>query len=251
MVELRTGEIQQRGDVFLGGKFQVVPWSQDFYRVISTIMDRIEALKFVFMSLELDDDYRQEMGRHLDDIALAFSPASFNNEWRGYGLARLGLENVQPVKVLSGLVRQKISSRKLSQDDLAQIVSEVIDLIGWLEDHQLSEQEFIRQALIDGLKHLLFRLERFRWLGWGYTLESLREVIGAYLLLERQGINTNVNPDSAAVLFKVGGVIKSIYEKLEKVKSLTENVDFVLKAYGAVSLIQAGASTVTGLLSSQ
>lgn len=249
LTALVSGDRNLTGDRHLAAKFDVEPWSQEFYRILATIMDRLHALKGIVQDLPLDDDFREEMVGHLNDIALAFAPGSFQNHWTQSGADKLSARNLQPLKGLSGLVRQQVSYRKLSDDEREELIGQVTELVAWLREHQLAENDFIRQALIEGLGHLLFRLERFRWLGWGYTLASLREVIAAYMLLERQDLDANVNPDAAAVLSKVGAVIKAVYAKLEKTKAVYETGDWLLKAYGAATLVQTAAPTVKGLLS--
>jgi hypothetical protein len=228
----------------------VEAWSQDFYRIIATIMDRLVDLEAIVAKLPLDMDYRNEMVGHIKDIATAFSPNGFQNPWQNFGIDKLSARNVQPLKGLSGLVRQQIVYRKLSDEELAELEGMVRDLIGWLNSHQLAQHDFIRQALIEGLEHLSFRLSKFRWLGWGYTLASLREVIAAYVLLERQGSTPQDNPDAEAVLAKVGAVIKAVYAKIEIVKKVAETGDWLLKGYGAATLAHHALPVISGLLPS-
>lgn len=246
--DLQSGNTNKAGSDYLAEKFKVKPWSQDFYKVISVIMDRLAQLSDIFKELPLDDDYRAEMVAHVDDIALAFSPPGFQNAWRSFGADKLSARNLQPLKGLSGLVRQKVAYRKLSAGELAELDNTVAELIKWLQQHQIVEQDFIRQALIDGLGNLQFRLARLRWLGWGYTLDSLREVIAAYMLLERQAPDPRANPDAEVVLRKVGAVIKEVYEKVHVVKTAAETGDWLLKAYGAATLAIQGSIAIKGLL---
>lgn len=246
--ELLIGDTNLPGDKLLASKFSVEPWSQDFYRIIATIMDRLHALKVLVQDLPIDDDYRSEMVEHINDASLAFTPNAFQNHWRGFGADKLSARNIQPLKGLSGLVRQRISYRKLSPEEIAELSDQVSELLKWLHEHQLAQNDFIRQALIEGLDQVLFRLRRFQWLGWGYTIDSLKDVIAAYMMLERQGIDPAVNPDAAAMLNKVGTVIKFVYGKLEKGKAIYETGDWLLKAYGAASLTYAAAPTVKALL---
>ena len=238
------------GSQFLAEKFEVEARSQDFYRIVATIMDRLTALKAIVAELPLDGDYRSEMVDHVNEIATAFSPTGFQNPWQAFGADKLSARNVQPLKVLSGLVRQQFTYRKLSDEELAELLGTVGELTEWLRSHQLAEQDFIRQALIEGLDHLRFRLSRFKWLGWGYTLDSLREVIAAYMLLERQGSTPQNNPDAEAVLIKVGAVIKAVYAKIETAKKVVETGDWLLKAYGAATLAQHALPAIKGLLTS-
>lgn len=214
-------------------------------------MDRLAKLKVIIGDLTLDDDIRAEMVTHLTDISLAFGPSGFQNAWSSFSADKLSAKNVQPLKVLSGQVRQKIAYRKLAAEETNELIATVSELREWLEQHQLAEQDFIRQALIEGLENLTFRLSKLQWLGWGYTCDSLREVIAAYMLLERQGSNPINNPDAEAVLKKTASVIKQVYDKLQVVKTAAETGDWLLKAYGAATLVMQGTATVQGLLTQQ
>lgn len=248
LTALQSGNTSVAGSEFLADKFGVKAWSQDFYRVVSTIMDRLAALSEIIKGLSLDEDYRAEMVAHINEIATAFSPSGFQNAWQSFGGDKISARNVQPLKGLSGLVRQTVEYRRLSADELAELVETVGELIEWLEDHQLAEQDFIRQALIEGLSQLNFRLQRFQWLGWGYALDALREVIAAYLLLERHGGAAQDNPDAHAVLKKVSAVIKAVYEKTRTVKTVVDTGDWLLKAYGAATLAHNSGPVIKTLL---
>lgn len=245
---LQSGNVHMQGDQFLATHFGVTAWSQDFYRIIATIMDRLSELNAIVAGLPLDDDFRAEMVGHVSEIATAFSPNGFQNAWQSFGADKLNARNVQPLKGMSGLVRQQFAYRKLTEEELAELTGAVAELIEWLSGHQLAQQDFIRQALIEGLEHLRFRLSKFRWLGWGYTLDSLREVIAAYMLLERQGSTPQDNPDAEAVLAKVGAVIKAVYAKIQTAKTAVETGDWLLKAYGATALAQHALPMIKGLL---
>lgn len=248
LTEFRSGNTSVPGSQYLAERFEVEPWSQDFYRVISTIMDRLAELKGIIRSLPLDLDYQLEMVGHVDEIATAFTPSGFQNAWQNFGADKLSPRNVQPLKSLSGLVRQTIEYRRLSTDELSELVDTVGDLTGWLEAHQLIGQDFVRQALIDGLKQLTFRLVRFKWLGWGYSLDALRDVIAAYMLLERGVGPVQENPDAHAALRKVATAIKTIYDKTRTVKTVVDTGDWLLKAYGVASLALHSGPSITALL---
>lgn len=245
---LQGGNPNLQGDVFLAGHFGVDAWSQDFLRIIATIMDRLIELKMIVAELDLDDDYRAEMVGHVEQVASAFSLHGFVNPWSAIGAKQVSPHNVQPIKGLSGMVRQRIAYRKLSDEDLIELAAMIDELTGWLSKHQLTEQDFIRQALLEGLQQLRFRLEKFKWLGWGYALDSLRQVIGAYMMLERQDLDPQVRPDAAAMLVKTGAAIKAVYEKMQVVKGMTETGDWLLKAYGTLALVHQAFPGISGLL---
>ncbi|MDX8460838.1 hypothetical protein [Mesorhizobium humile] len=230
-------------------QFGVEPWSKEFYQIIFCIIERADYLIALIDEIELDEDIRNEAKTHVNQAKLAFSKASLSNRWTkdGPGLSRLKRENIQPIKMLSPQVRQKISFPKLNGEELSELVAMLDELEGWLQEHQLKEQDFIRQALIDGTRQVRFRLERVGWLGWGYTVESLRDVIGAYLALERGFPDLTTAPDAEAVLKKTGAFIKKFYEKTALIKDVSDTADFLLRAYGATTLLLKGAG-IAGLL---
>lgn len=238
------------GETFLAERFEVDPWSRDFFEVIFTITERCGMLQGIVAELEIDDDFRTEMIANVQTIMTAFSAQAMRAQWKDYGLARVGSVHVGPLKALSASVRQRVAYRKLSADELEEILQDTGALLAWLKEHQLEDEDFIRQAMIEGLERFQFRLARLSWLGWGYTLDSLREIVAAYMLLERKGIDPQDNPNAAAILKKVGGVIKSVYQKVAAAKDVAETGDWLLRVYGAGSLVyQTGRPLIAGLLS--
>ncbi|HBY43108.1 MAG TPA: hypothetical protein DEH03_05380 [Brevundimonas sp.] len=237
------------GETFLAEKFGVQPWSKDFFQILFVIAERCALLQSIVETLEIDDDYRAGLVANIADIMEAFSSGSTRNPWQNYGYTKVGEVNVGPLKAISGLVRQQVAYRKLSDDEIAELEEQVAALLTWLQEHQLAEQDFIRQSLMEGLEHMRFRMARLTWLGWGYTLESLREVIAAYMLLERSGVDPTQNPEAAAMLQKVGAVIKTLYEKVSAAKSVAETGDWLVRAYGAGSLMyHTGKPVVRALI---
>jgi len=241
-------QTNKTGETFLAGKFNVEPWSREFFEIIFTITERCGMLQQVVGELDLDEDFREEMVKHVRAIMNAFSAQSMRGRWDQHGLTNVGAVNVGPLKALSATVRQRIAYRKLSSEELSEVLQEIAILLDWLREHQLEEQDFVRQAIIEGLERFSFRLERLRWLGWGYTLETLREVIAAYMLLERQGIDPRSNPNGAAALKKVGGLIKAVYKRISVAKDVADTSDWLIKMYAAGSLVYHGAPHIAGLL---
>lgn len=242
-------ETNRTGETFLAAHFNVVPWSREFFEIVFTITERCGTVQDIVRDLEIDEDFRDEMVQHVNAVMAAFSAQAMRSQWKEVGNKHLSPVNIGPLKALSASVRQKVAYRKLDTEELAEILEDIGNLLDWLKEHQLEEQDFIRQAMIEGLERFHFRLERLTWLGWGYTLDSLREVIAAYMLLERNDIVAQDNPNAAAVLKKVGSAIQSVYQRVATTKDMVETGDWLLKAYGAGSLIyQTGRPLIAGLL---
>jgi hypothetical protein len=185
---------------FLATQLEVPAWSAQFFALIFAIAQRIEDLKDIVETLEMDDDIRRETLTDLDAIKSAFSPNGLSNTWNNAMQNCLSPAQVKPLRTLSQQVRGKYPVPRLSADERETLLADVDQLLEWLREHQLVEQDFIRQALIDGLTQFRHRLERLEWVGWGYTLQSMRDVIGAYLALERGLPPQDQEPAATAIL---------------------------------------------------
>lgn len=255
LATLQMGENSKGpGSVFLAKKFGVEPWSHEFYRIIYTIMGRLSNITLIVDNLDrehdIDEDFKVELIRHVEDIATAFSPSGLQAAWDAFGAKKMAAVNILSIRSLSVSIRQKIKYKKLNEEELSELTDIVEDLLIWLNEHQLYEQEFIRQALIEGLENLQFRLKHIQWLGWGYTLESVREVISAYMMLERDQIKNNANPDAEAMLKKVASALRVIHSRIQNVKSASETADWLLRMYAATHLAQNHLPVVKGFLTS-
>lgn len=240
----------RQGDVVLAQKFDVETWSADFYQILFTIQSRIDELIEIVRDLDMDDDFKEEAVTHIEQIRMAFTQNGTANQWSHSVTNYLNPTNVGPLKMLSMQVRATHAYPKLTEAEQTELLGEVDLLLEWLGGHQLREHDFIRAALIDGIEQFRFRLHRLRWLGWGYTLASLREVIGAYLALEAGVSSAADAPDAAAMLAKVRATVVAVFEKAGLAKGAVELGAFGLKAYGAVSLYVAGKTGIAGLLTS-
>lgn len=247
---IRSLNLDQRArfDDQLARNFGVEAWSSHFFQIVFTISARIDELIALTDDLPLDDDHKVETKENLRVIQQAFGPNGLHNQSSHACGQFLSPTQVAPLTALSGLVRTIRPYPKLDENEQAELLAMIDELIAWLEDHQLSDQDFIRQALLDGLSQLRFRLERIKWLGWGYTLHGLRDVISAYFALERGFAQDGSNPPAQAMLKLVGEFARSFFEKAGFAKEGIELGEFMLKAYGTVQLLLAGKATVVGLL---
>ena len=241
-------EETERLDQGLARLFGVDAWSSEFYQIIFTISSRIDELSAMIDELPLDDDYKSETKQGLHTIQQAFGPNGLQNNFAHSRQNYLSPATVAPLSALSGLVRPLRAYPKLDDAEQAELLAMTDELLDWLIDHQLSEQDFIRQALIEGLKNVQFRLGRISWLGWGYTLQGLRDVISAYFALERGMPQDGTNPPAEAMIKVVSKFVRGFFEKAGFTKEVIETGDFMLKAYGTVQLLIAGQTTVAGLL---
>lgn len=238
----------QAGDNALAATFEVEEWSAEFYQILFNILDQADSLINIIKQIQLDDDYKTDAINHVIAIKNAFGKNALSQEWKWATTNYLNPQNIAPIKMLSPSVRPLFSHPKFDSNETELILLEVDQLIKWLEEHQLADQDFVRQALIEGLSAFRFRLQRLKYMGWGYTIDSLRDVISAYFALERGFASGGLNPTADAMKKFVFGFIKSFYEKAKLVKDVTELGDWMLKAYAVATLTANMKGPIIALL---
>lgn len=232
----------------LARNFGVEVWSPQFHRIIAIILDRFQDLLLCIDMIALDEDYKSLAKENIQFIRRGFLPDALRVAANHASANFFSQEKVMPLSMLSGQIRPIRSYPKVDDAEQAELLEMLNELIGWLEEHQVSEQDFIRQALLDGLGQLRFRVERIKWLGWGYAMQGLRDVIAAYFALERGFPPDGSNTTAEAILKRVGEFVRSFFEKVGYAKDMVERGDFMLRAYGAVHLAVEGKTTIAGLL---
>jgi len=243
-----TGRTDPAGAEFLARKLKVPEWSAEFYALIFAIARRVEDLRAIVETLDIDDDVRAETLADLDQIAQAFTRNGLNNNWSHSLKNYLSPTQVKPLRTLSQFLRNQYPTPRLEDAEREELLSEVDKLLGWLNDQQLADQDFVRQALVEGLTQFRHRLERLEWVGWGYTLQSMRDVIGAYLALERGLPPQDLEPTATVIVKRVGALIAKVYEKVHLAKGVLEAGDTVLRLYGMAALMTQGPSAIVALL---
>lgn len=237
---------EDRGDIFLAERFEVEAWSGEFYHILFHISNRVDEVCRLTSNLEMDEEEIAHTVTIIAGLKEAFGANALQNPWKTVGYPNLAENRLQALRGVSFLLRRQISYPKLSEQEIGEIKELVVDLITWLREHQMVEQDFIRAALIDGLVAFDFRLQKVSWLGWGYTLECLRMVIGAYFALERAELNGD--PNYEAILRRCASGLKTIFERMKTVKDVVDIGKLMLTAYGGFSLLTGHPNSVAGLL---
>lgn len=227
----------------------VEPWSSSLFAIIFEIINRTDLVISEVRKLPLDEDVMEDAIRSLRAIRSVFAnPKVLDQDVNQLRVTVTGA-NATVLKMLSSQIRENVSYHKISQDEKVQILQDVNDLHAWLVDLQSEEKSFIRQSLIEGLERFIFRLERLEWVGSGYVLEGLRDVIHAYLALEGANISDDGGDElQKAILAKCKAAVVRTLTVLDIFKEQTDRADWALRAYGAVSVLADGSSTVTALL---
>lgn len=242
--------VPERGEDFLAGHFDVEKWSAEFFQIIFSITERTNSLERILVSEGVSKPVLDGARVHLASIRSAFDSLSLRSKWLEAGAVRLGPSHSSPIRMISGVISRNHSFPLLSDEEINDLREVVGELIDWLEQHQLSDRDFIRECIIDGLRQFLFRLDRLKWLGWGYSVESLKDVIMAYFALER-GLDVNIDPVCGAAIQKIGSALKRVYGFTGAAKEATETSDWAL-AFFKVAIkfgTTGGGGYVAGLLS--
>ena len=153
-----------------------------------------------------------------------------------------------PIRMASAYVRPNFGVVVPTAEEMSEFIGLIDDLLGWLDVAQLTEKDFIRAALIDGLRAFRFKAERVGWYGWLDTMGSLREVIAAYLMLERELPDPNVSPPYEAMVRKTGEFLKTVFGRVKFVKDAVSMGDWLLRGYGALQVAQHAPNGLAGLL---
>lgn len=217
------------GDIFLAEAFGVIPWTRDFFQVLSAITERIDALEQIIESLNVRQTVKSNAIQHLERIRGAFDKNALVNPWQQYGLQAINAPHRDPILSISAALTSYDFVRP-SNDERLTTLEESRELLEWLEDFQLSENDFVRDCIIVGLKQFIFRLERMDWFGWAQTAASLSELLSAYLALER-GLDAEAHPQAVALMRKVLAKLSIPLKILSGGRELKENGDFALAVW--------------------
>ena len=236
LCELLAQSSKERGDKFLATHFRVKAGSIEFFRIITCIHERIDEVATIVSAIpKLQKDIREQGKHSVKALHNAFSVDALVRPWADNGLVHLQPTNILPLKYLSGQVGELSSCLRISEEECNEALDCIADLQAWLREQQLVERDSIRQAIIEGLDALKFRLERFQWVGSGYALTSLKETVGAYLALERGDPTAANNPDAKAMLLKVAAALGFISKKITQAKDVADNGQFLLNVYDVCS----------------
>jgi len=228
---------------------KVNAWSKEFFQILFQIVDRCDFVSSEIRKLKLDEDLRDQAVRSVEEMKSAFIRKDCLSKNTKEIAHKLSEANITILKFLSGQIRENVSYHLLTPEEKNILLDEVGELIEWLTSIQSDEADFIREALIEGLRSFKFRLERLDWFGWGYTVSSLRRVLEAYMALEG-GLREGGDGQELikAVLLKTRAFVQKVVKITEMTKSASETGAWALKVYGAVSAISDGSETISGLL---
>lgn len=247
-LRLRSQPVKIAGASFLASEFEVTVWATDFMLILASIHQRIDALRSMIGGTDLDEDLKRTASDCLEAIRRAFTIDGLTNQWEYSVLNHLTDAHLTPVRMTSGYVRLLNGYEVPDDAELAEIITEIEALIGWLSDINLTDKDFIRESLIEGLQGFLFRISRVGYFGWPDAFESLKAVITAYMALERGMPDPNASPPYEAAAKKVSEFLLKTFERVKFTKEATEVGDWLLRGYGALQAIGHAQPAIAGLL---
>lgn len=245
---VRANSSQSAGADMLAAAFQVQAWSADFMLILATIYQRIDALQAMIEATELDEDIQATAKSCLKNTRVAFADYGLRNQWQQSVQNYLSDTHLAPLRMLSAYIRISNGYTVPDGEELAELAAEIETLITWLSDIQLTDKDFIRAALIEGLQGFLFRIQRVGFFGWPGTFESLKAVVTAYMALERGMPDPNASPPYEAAVKKVGDFLIKALERVKSTKEVVEVGDWLLRGYGALQAIGHAQPAISGLL---
>jgi len=236
------------GEHALANAFGVEAWSKEYFQIIFCLVEQAERVLDALKAERPSEAMIERAQIHTNGVRQALSGPILSTPWNNAGSTRQLLrEHTPPIAMLSPTVARVSSYPKLSSEEIADLVADIDQLISWLTDHQLEEQDILRRALIDGLVVYRLRLARVGWLGWNYSADALRSTIGAYLALDRGQHTADTTPITEAALKLVGGLFSKLWGVAGVVHDATDRVGTAIKLYGMVTMVRDGTPIVAAL----
>lgn len=224
-------------------------WTPEFFRILFEITKRVDLVAYKIRDLPMDEDIRQDALNSVTNIKSVFSSQQILNQSNKDIRNAISGSNATVLKMLSMMIRERVSYPLLDHETRQEVLDECTTLRNWLSDLQSEDRDFIRQALIEGLDSFIFRLERLEWLGHGFVLDGLKEVIHAYLSIQgARAADDRGNELQDAILAKTKASICRVLKAFDLAKDTSERADWALRAYGAVAALADGSTTVVALL---
>lgn len=224
-------------------------WTPDFFRILFEITNRIDLVASKIRDLPMDEDLRQDALRSVSNIRSVFASSGILDQYNNEIKNTITGSNATVLKMLSMVIREQVSYPLLDSEARQAVLEECVTLQNWLTDLQSEDRDFIRQALIEGLDSFIFRLERLEWLGHGFVLDGLKEVIQAYLSVQGARVVDDSGAElQDAILAKTKASIFRVLKAFDLAKDTSERADWALRAYGAVAALADGSTTVVALL---
>ena len=133
-VRLRKLRKDQTGAEVLSAEFGVEAWSSDFYELVFSIPKRIKILdKIIQDNPHIDPSIKDLASGHLQKINSAFSQEGLSNQWNRAASNFICAEHVNPILFISSEIRRVHPLPLLSDDEQAELLADVDDLLTWLQ----------------------------------------------------------------------------------------------------------------------
>lgn len=246
------GEIAQKlchgssktGEVFLAERFGVAPWSTEFVLILSCIYQRIDLVARSIQRDDVDLEFQETAQKVLTNFKGGFTSASLRNAWHNAGGGLTAMKDSEhALKMMSSTVRQRVSYPKLTGEEVAEFLDLSSAYLEALRDAS-DEPDFVRQAIVDGVIKFRFQLEHLGWMGAGYVLESLRELMFVYGWASQRSRQQH-ELDAGAVLKGLGALLTRIKKTVDAAESWKKSGTAVWQAYQLVSTVAVPALLLT------
>lgn len=225
--------VTTKGATYIAEKLGVEPWSGDFCKIITCVVERTELVANIVQNSDLDTSNKVSVLAEISTFKTAFSGPSLGIHWNnGSGGFIIMKDQGKILGYLQSTVRPIVSYPKLDAEEIVDLI-ELID--AYLLELQKSSEGplFVRQAIRDGLLAFRFQLKYVGWMGSGYLLKEFRVLAETYRQANDYYGHMN-NVDASAVLSGMWTVIQRFRSVVETVKPYTDAASYLIAGYSLV-----------------
>jgi hypothetical protein len=204
-------------------------WSTQFHQLVASIHERADLVGRMLPRSGLDPDLVDDALRDITEFKRGFQPSAIGQASNHSGsTAAIMRMQGRPMQYLSIAVRQFESYPRYTQEEAIELVALIDEYLEHLSVHGDS-LAFVLSAIREGLAALRFRLANVTWVGSGYALQSLRDV----MFIHREAAadeHVMSNPDAEAFVRGFGVVIGRVLQVVKSAKDYSEASSWAFKA---------------------
>jgi hypothetical protein len=232
---------------FLSLPFETTPYSEDFFKVLFAIRDKISELAGLVEHIPIDPAFIITANTMIREMAVPLDPASLQTQWTNLRASRITAQQHFSLGMLSGYVQQNIKYPKLNESQSAELIKILDELRETLGKSELNEVDFVRDAAIRYIDHSKFIVKRLTFFGWRYGLYSLRELVLLYFTVENMTHSESCPPQVIAFHQRLGAGIDRLSKGFQVMRDWRDNGALLFQIYGAGAFIGDSARAI-GLL---
>ena len=220
------------GEKFMSELFEFEPSSTNFFRVVSTIMRRIDQVDKIVRQSDLEEDHIELASEVLLDFRSIFRISTLGSAWNNSASgAAIAKKNHTGLSLLSSTVKKYRSYPILDDAEKEYAIGTIEDYLTHLDRSHDPDIFTIQSAVKDGLEEYVFCLRNIKWFGAEYAIGSLNKVNAAYLAIER-GIPSD-NMEIIEDFQSLKRILSFVNGKLSEVREYSDNAKMLWDIYSS------------------